>query len=353
MGLPFGNQTELRHQCIMSTMRYASIFTGAMGLDIGLEHNGFETVLAVEHDKHAQATIKVNRPNIQIISDAFDPTLIDTIKKAKVDAIVGGPPCQSWSYAGKRQGLEDHRGLCIPRFLDIVEAIRPGIVVMENVMGLVSAQIDGRKGAVIQMIEDRLLDMDYCYSIETVNSADYGTPQCRKRVIVMAILGPYMPSSMKLENHPTHSKNSPWGLPKWKTLKNAIGDRPSGEGMSYPESKLKFFRMLKAGQDWRDLPDELKQQAMKGAINSSGGRTGFFRRLSWDKPSPTLTCSPVGKANAFCHPDEDRPLNVVEYARIQGFPNNWEFKGPLSSRYKQIGNAIPVQLGEAIGRALL
>lgn len=335
-------------------MTIASIFSGAMGLDIGMNQAGFNTILAVENDKHAINTIKTNRPQIPIITDAFDPNLIEIIKNIHTDAIVGGPPCQSWSYAGNRKGLDDHRGLCIPRFIEIIKAIQPRLVAMENVLGLLTASINDEKGAVINSCRQSLEEMGYHTTIEIANSANFGTPQTRCRVVLLA--------SKTKTTHlvPTHAAmqqldlfiETP-ALPKWKTLKDAIGDHPNGNCAKYSPARERFFAMLKAGQDWRDLPHQEQIKAMGNAMKSSGGRTGFFRRLSWDKPCPTLTCSPLGKANAFCHPDETRPLNVAEYARIQGFPDNWVFKGPLMSQYKQIGNAVPVQLGEAIGKALL
>ena len=336
-------------------MRSASLFSGALGLDLGLEAAGFHAVAAVESDRHAAATIRRNRPGVEILTDAFDQATLARLKElGPFDLVCGGPPCQSWSHAGKRLGLDDNRGLCIPRFIDIVALLSPEFVVMENVHGLMTASIDGEKGAVVRMATDRLSRMGYAASVILANAADFWTPQSRKRVVILARLGGPAPS---LEQ--THAQSQQpdlfMGAPllaKWLTLKDAIGDRPKGDCAAYPESKARFFRMIKPGQDWRSLPEAEQEAAMGNAIRSGGGRTGFFRRLSWERPSPTLTCSPLGKANAFCHPDEVRPLNVAEYARVQGFPDSWRFEGPLMARYRQIGNAVPVQLGEAIGRAL-
>jgi DNA (cytosine-5)-methyltransferase 1 len=248
-----------------------------MGLDLGLEKHEFKTVVAVENNIHAQATIKLNRPSVLVLDDAFSDQ-IEHLKESQApfDAIVGGPPCQSWSYAGKRMGMDDQRGLAIPRFLDIVEAFRPKFVVMENVLGLTTASIDGNKGAVIQLIFDRLKQLGYAGTINQVNAADFGCPQTRKRVVVLAKLHSAPPSLRQTHISPKHDSM----FPKWLTLKDVIGDRPNGDGLLYTETKAQFFRLLKAGQDWRNLPDELKDKAMKGAMQSGGGRTGFFRRLS-------------------------------------------------------------------------
>jgi DNA (cytosine-5)-methyltransferase 1 len=124
---------------------------------------------------------------------------------------------------------------------------------------------------------------------------------------------------------------------------------PNPEYIPYAESRLKYLRLLKAGQNWRYLPDDLKQEAMGGAYNSGGGKVGFYRRLSWDKPSPTVTTSPHQKATDMCHPEQLRPLSVRECARIQTFPDDWIFYGSTASKYRQIGNAVPVLLGKAIG----
>lgn len=332
-------------------IRTASLFSGAMGLDIGLEHHGFETVLAVEYDKDAQATIQANRPKVDIATSVFDLDLIQKIKQAQVEAIVGGPPCQSWSYAGTRQGLEDHRGLCIPRFLDIVAEVKPPIVIMENVLGLFTATIDGVKGAMPDYILKRLGESGYITSISEANSADYGAPQCRKRIIVIATLGALPP--VLAMTHTQGEDIFQSSLPPWRTLRNAIGgmQHVQHEFNPYPQARAKLFAMLTQGQNWRNLPKELHREAL-GNASKKGGCSGYCRRLAWDKPSPTLLCSPTQKFSALCHPEEVRPLSVQEYARIQEFPEDWVFKGSLASRYKQIGNAVPIKLAEAIGKAL-
>lgn len=350
-------------------MKTISLFTGAMGLDLGLESAGFETAVAVEKDPHARSTIHANRPGIKVFEDAFTVSKEELLSNGPIDIVAGGPPCQSWSSVGSRGGLEDHRGLCIPRFLEIVEMIRPSAVVMENVPGLATAEIDGVKGAMPAYIQKRLEDAGYTSSFEIVNSADFGSPQCRRRIVFLAVLSALSDHAAKDRKRsalsprlsPTHALMQQLDLfeevpelPKWQTLKDAIWDLRDdpGEGASYPESQMQYLRLLKEGQDWRDLPDEIKEKAIGGAFKSEGGRTGFFRRLRWDRPAPTLVCCPTQKSTCLCHPDRDRPLSVKEYARIQGFPDDWKFMGSKSARYKQIGNAVPVQLGKAIGMAL-
>ena len=153
---------------------------------------------------------------------------------------------------------------------------------------------------------------------------------------------------------PTHSQKGTGKNIKWLTLREGLKDLvdPQPEFVPYSENRLKYLRLLTAGQNWRDLPSELKAAAMGGAYKSEGGKVGFYRRLAWEKPSPTVTTSPHQKATDMCHPDELRPLSVRECARIQTFPDDWVFYGSTASKYRQIGNAVPVLLGKAIGEYL-
>ena len=124
------------------------------------------------------------------------------------------------------------------------------------------------------------------------------------------------------------------------------------EGISYPEKKRSVMSLIPEGGNWRDLPEKIQQEYMGGAFLSQGGKTSFAKRLSWNSPSNTLTCSPAQKQTERCHPDETRPLTTREYARIQTFPDDWEFLGSTSSIYKQIGNAVPVNLAYALATSL-
>ena len=130
-------------------------------------------------------------------------------------------------------------------------------------------------------------------------------------------------------------------------------DVPASEGVKYPMNKKTVLDLVPPGGYWRDLPDEIQRQYMKKSYFMGGGKTGMARRLSWQEPSLTLTCSPSQNQTERCHPEETRPLTVREYARIQTFPDDWEFIGSTSSKYKQIGNAVPVNLGYAIGKSLI
>lgn len=201
------------------------------------------------------------------------------------------------------------------------------------------------------MILDRLKHSGYTVSFELYNAANFGAPQIRERVVIIAKLGqgkaPYL--------SPTHEEYGRFGLPKWKTLRDAIGSLKT-ENMRYvqfPEQRLRFYRLLKEGQCQRDLPADLQEEAMGSKLKLGGGKTGFFRRLSFDRPSPTLVTNPTMPATDLCHPVEDRPLSVEEYARIQEFPEHWKICGSIQEQYKQIGNAVPIKLGEAIAKAIV
>ena len=126
-----------------------------------------------------------------------------------------------------------------------------------------------------------------------------------------------------------------------------------GECATLSEERLKFLKMVPEGGNWRDLPEDIIPIAMGGAYKSGGGKVGFYRRLSYDQPSPTVVTSPVQKATMMCHPTQNRPLSVKEYARIQQFPDDWVFTGTTAAKYRQIGNAVPVGLAEAIGKAVI
>ena len=340
-----------------------SFFSGAMGLDIGMSRGGIHALLACEFNKFCRMTIDRNEPGMALIGDINNYTPEQILEYAripkgrKVDVIFGGPPCQAFSTAGARRALADERGNVFLRYIDIVESIKPTYVVIENVRGLLSAPYPYHdvtspvKGGALCIIMDRLKAAGYTITFELYNAANFGAPQIRERVVMIGKLGnekvPYL--------SPTYSENGEYGLPKWRTLRDAL------EGMSniehhfieFPENRLKYYRMLKEGQYWKDLPPDIQREAMGSKLELGGGKTGFYRRLNFNRPSPTLVTNPTMPATDLCHPTENRPLSVEEYARIQEFPNDWEICGPILEQYKQIGNAVPVKLGEAIAKTII
>lgn len=354
-------------------LKALSFFSGAMGLDQGLEKAGIHVLLACEIDKICRRTITANRPDIGLLGDIwkYSPAEIRTAAGLsdtdEIDIIVGGPPCQAFSTAGARRGFEDARGNAFLRYIEIILALRPKFAVIENVRGLLSAPMvhtphaergpgwqpdpEERSGGALYHVLQMLRAGGYGVSFNLYNAANFGVPQSRERVILVCSRdGEKLPHLM-----PTHSQDGAFGLPKWKTLREAFEglDPKAGDHEVFPEARLRFYRMLGPGQYWKHLPVELHRAALGNSLDSGGGKTGFLRRLDWDKPSCTLVTSPTMPATDICHPEEDRPLSVQEYKRIQQFPDDFILCGAISDQYKQIGNAVPVGLGEAVGRLIL
>lgn len=350
-----------------------SFFSGAMGLDLGLEKAGIHLLLACELDKTCRRTITANRPDIALLGDVwkYDAGQIRAAAglnpNDEIDVMVGGPPCQPFSTAGARRGFKDDRGNALIRYLDLILALRPRFAVIENVRGFLSAPMthtphaergenwkplpEELPGGALLHILGVLRGAGYGVSFNLYNAANFGVPQSRERVILLCSRDGEKLSHLM----PTHSQDGSFGLPKWRTLREALEgiDPNTGDHEEFPEDRLRFYRMLGPGQYWKHLPKDLQREALGGSYSSGGGKTGFLRRLDWDKPSCTLVTSPTMPATDICHPVAHRPLSVQEYARIQQFPDDWIFCGNLGDRYKQIGNAVPVGLGEAVGRAIL
>jgi DNA (cytosine-5)-methyltransferase 1 len=347
-----------------------SFFSGAMGLDIGLEQAGIQTVLCSEIDSACRKTIKKNRPDVALIGDIRNYTakeILDAagVKKEDIDIVVGGPPCQAFSTAGKRLGLEDERGNVFLKYLEIIKEIRPKYAIIENVRGLLSAPLkhipkserngdalseEEKAGGVLKYILSVLKNAGYAVSFNLYNAANFGSPQKRERVVFICSRDGKIPPYLV----PTNSEDSSFNLPKWKTLREAIGNlKCEHKFIPFPEKRLFYYRMLKAGQNWKALPLELQKKALGGAFNSGGGKSGFLRRLAWDEPSPTLVTHPAMPATDLAHPVENRPLSVQEYKKIQEFPDNWQIEGSLLEQYKQIGNAVPISLAKAIGKMVV
>lgn len=380
----------VKNSTIRKPIEIWSFFTGAAGLDLGLEQAGLHPTLAVEIDKDCCTSLRHNRPLLDIWEtdvEKIDASQLAQRRKHKGDVflMVGGPPCQSFSSGGKRAGLSDPRGNLIYTYLRLIDQVRPKYFVLENVAQLVTAAIrhrpiserpgkvwnlssfhksrtqgdfsvppmepDELSGSAIRQVFAEMRDLGYTINFSILDSADYGAAQHRYRFVMFG----------SRENTPvpmppiTHGPLSPTERP-WRTLRDAIFDlrETPGSHSQYTSDMAKYFSLVEPGENWRSLPKHMQEDALgSAAYAAGGGKTGFFRRLSWDAPSPTITGRSNRKASAICHPDEIRPLSVHESARLQGFPDDWHFAGSMSSQYMQIGNAVPVQLGAAIGAALI
>ena len=323
------------------------LFAGAGGLALGLEHAGFKKIFLNEIDKHACATLRKNRPDWNVLEG--DIKNIDfSDYKNKVDILTGGFPCQSFSYAGKRLGFNDIRGTMFFEFARTIQETNPKVILAENVRGLLTHD----DGKTIDTILSVLDEIGYTVIEQKVyKSIFYKVPQKRERLIIIAI-------RKDLVFNTQYKTPSPYS--RVMTVKDALkaGDLyetnvPLASGQSYPPRKAEILSYVPEGGYWRDLPDELQREYMQKSYFLGGGKTGMARRLAWNEPSLTLTCSPAQKQTERCHPSENRPLTTREYARIQTFPDNWQFEGPTSAVYKQIGNAVPIKLAAAIGRSLV
>lgn len=357
----------------MSRKHYLSFFSGALGLDLGLELAGLTPLAVNEIDKVACATIRKNRPGLRLLEGDIRLLTPLTLKRdlkfetEELFAIVGGPPCQAFSTAGRRLGLNDDRGNVFLHFIDLIQRLRPKFAVFENVRGLLSAPLDHRPhsqrgagfpelseterpgGALLHIL--RLLeDSGYITTFTLYNTANYGVPQSRERLIFFASRDGHGVPFIQ----PTHSETGENGLLPWSTVRSAIeGLTAKHTHGNFSEKRLKYLRLLSEGENWRDLPVRIQREAMGKSWESNGGKTGFYRRLAWDRPSPTLVTRPTMPATFLCHPNELRPLSVEEYAAIQTFPANYEFAGRIDDQYRQIGNAVPPLFARAIGKHIL
>ena len=322
------------------------LFAGAGGLAIGLEQAGFNAIALNELDKHACNTLRKNRGHWNVIED--DIKNIDFTLFNGVDFVSGGFPCQAFSYAGKQLGFEDTRGTLFFEFARVIKETQPKVFLGENVKGL----LEHDEGRTIKTIKSVIKDLGYTLvEPKVLKAIFYRVPQKRERLMLVGIRNDLVKSA---------EFNWPSPYKKIMVMRDALqagelypNDVPPSLGQKYPKRKEEILSLVPQGGYWRDLPDNLQREYMQGSYFLGGGKTGMARRLAWDAPSLTLTCSPAQKQTERCHPEENRPLAVREYARIQTFPDDWIFSGPVSSQYKQIGNAVPVNLAYAVGRSLI
>lgn len=340
--------------------RSISLFSGAMGLDIGLMQAGIDIRIGQDFNDACIQTMQANGHN-GIAGDIQQITSEEILQKAGMKVgepflICGGPPCQPFSTAGKRLGINDPRGSLFKEFVRMIDEIRPRFFVMENVKGIMSSPLKDANGEntnkkVLDVILEEFRRLNYKTVYGVVDAVNYGVPQFRERFVLVGSRDDediFLPA-------PTHFRIHQNPVYRWVTLGDTIKDLENVEGecASFSDSRLKFLRMVPEGGNWKDLPGDVLQEAMGGAYTSGGGKVGFYRRLSYAQPSPTVVTSPVQKATMMCHPTKDRPLSVAEYARIQQFPDDWIFMGTTVDKYRQIGNAVPVGLARAIGQMLI
>jgi DNA (cytosine-5)-methyltransferase 1 len=345
IGFMFKEKSKQKDEAPIKKFTSIELFAGAGGLALGLEKAGLNNILLSEIDKNACETLRRNRPKWNVIEG--DVAQIDfTPYKGKVDVLTGGFPCQAFSYAGKRLGFEDARGTLFFEFARAVKEVEPLICIGENVRGLLQHE----NGKTIEGMVSVLDELGYeVIPPRVLKAIFHRVPQKRERIFIVGIKkGLGIDFEWPAQDSELFTIKD--ALKKGRLYKT---DVPESIGQAYPKSKREIMDLIPPGGYWRDLPLELQKTYMKGSFHLGGGKTGMARRISWDEACLTLTCSPAQKQTERCHPDETRPFTVREYARIQTFPDKWEFAGALTSQYAQIGNAVPVNLAEAVGKSIV
>lgn len=340
-----------------------------MGLDLGLERAGFSMRLAADNMPAAAETARRNRQYLPFFDgDIFDLDAegierLSGVKSGELDLLAGGPPCQSFSTAGKRLGLDDsNKGPLVFEFARLVEEMKPRAFLMENVKGLLSASskwrelpynnngkiIDDLHGSLLRELSQRLRGIGYSLEVRELNSADFGVPQTRQRVFLVG----YRDGRSVTFPEPTHAKDATLFLSPWRTIRDAFTELAEDDShcAKFSPRKLRYLKMVPEGGNWRSLPEDIQRESMGRAFHAKGGRSGYWRRLAFDAPSPTILTEPNNASTSLCHPVEHRPLTVRECARIQTFPDEWLFYGKGSDQYRLVGNAVPVDLAYAVGR---
>jgi DNA (cytosine-5)-methyltransferase 1 len=326
----------------MRKFNVLELCAGAGGLALGLEQSGFNTKYLIENNNDACKTLKRNRPSWEVlnmdINEIRNEELSKIINYNEIDLISGGFPCQPFSYAGKKLGFDDDRGNLFFSFARMIKKVKPKAILFENVKGLKNHD----NGKTFETIKKTLTDLKYNVYYEILNANNFDVAQKRERLFIVGI-------RMDIDKN---GFEFPKPFAKKPVLREILENVPESPYTPYSEKKAKVLSLVPQGGCWRNLPEEIAREYMKGSYYLGGGKTGIARRMSWDEPCLTLTTSPSQMQTERCHPDETRPFTIRECARIQSFPDNWIFEGSIASQYKQIGNAVPVKMAKEVGNKI-
>ncbi len=342
-------------------LKFVDIFSGAGGLSCGLEQAGMECLLGVDCDKYAAQTFEKNHKKAKVYSGEIEKLtklkLNELLQGQTIDAVVGGPPCQGFSTVGLGDP-KDKRNSLFLHFVRIVKLLNPNFIVIENVTGLVAKKNE----KTLLSIFHRFQKLGYNLDIRILSSQNFGVPEVRRRTIILGTRinsepifpkpthdikkkGQYIPAVTigeafedlatpkgELLNHDLDSAKV-----KNKLDENRLKRIPEGRGIRYQKDELAYLPpKLRFNVDWENLPEGRFRQTK-------------YQRLDRNKPGPTI----MTHRHGYFHPTENRYLTPREAAKCQSFPNDFEFIGPISAQWRQIGNAVPPLLGKAIGKCLL
>jgi DNA (cytosine-5)-methyltransferase 1 len=313
---------------------FIEVCAGCGGLSTGFMNAGFKPLLINELEKVFCETLRKNHDGENIVEGSMlDLDL--TEYKGKVDILQGGVPCQAFSQAGERKGLDDPRGKLIVHFNKLINDCEPKMFLVENVKGLLSHNEGNTFKGILELFKN---NGKYNIYHKVINAKDYNVPQKRERVIIIGVLS----TITKTFEYPPISD-------RVVLLRDVLTNVPPSVGAVYPPHKAEVMKLVPPGGCWINLPKEIQESYLgEKGMAAEGGKRGIARRLSMDEQSLTLTTSPCQKQTERCHPIETRPLTVREYARIQTFPDSYIFCGGMSNQYKQIGNAVPVNMAFAV-----
>ncbi len=343
------------------------LFAGAGGLSYGLSRAGFNMVLGIEIDSNFAVTLRENNKDMKVVTsdikvvDPAEAAVSAGVQKRDIDIIAGGPPCRGFSQSNRRtRDLNNPLNHLYKEFFRFVEALQPEVFLLENVAGLRTLQ----KGRVLQDILERGKELEYEVQWNEVNSEEFGVPQRRKRII-------FIGTRKKVSNLFTQEKSS------IVTVRSALDDLPTLENgntineiaysrysnlTEYQQKMrknnggtvsnnlitrngtlvLERYKHIPPGGNWKDVPPHL----LSNYRNPNNCHGWIYYRLKWDEPSVVVSNY---RKNMLIHPKQNRGLSVREAARLQSFPDNYIFRGPLTSQQQQVANAVPPLLAEKIG----